>query len=54
MGIVGIQDEKPCPALLIKKICAESDLTSQVIKQVAHGQGFVDADVAAVVKLAGM
>jgi len=41
--IVGIQDEKPCSVLLVKKICAQGDLTSQVIKQVAHVQGFVDA-----------
>ena len=46
-----IQDEKPCPAFLVKKISAESDLTSQVIKQVAHVQLLVDADIAAVIKL---
>jgi hypothetical protein len=39
---------------LVKKICAQSDLASQVIKQVAHVQGFVDANVAAVVELPGV
>ena len=41
-------------AVLVKKICAEADLASQVVKQVAYVQGFVDADVAAVVKLVGV
>ena len=54
LGIVSIKDEKPRLALLVKKICAECDLTPQVIKQVAHIQWFVDADVAAVVKLVGV
>jgi hypothetical protein len=52
--IICIEDEKPGLAFLVKKICAESDLTSQVIKQVAHVQWFVDTDVAAVIKLVGV
>ena len=31
-------------SLLVKKRCAQGDFTSQVIKQVAHVQWFVDAD----------
>jgi hypothetical protein len=54
LGVVRIEDEETCPAVLVKKICAQGDLTSQVVKQVAHVQGFVDADVATVVKLAGV
>jgi hypothetical protein len=54
LRVVSIQDEKPCPTFLVKKICAESALTSQVGKQVVHVQWFVNADVAAVVKLAGV
>ena len=52
--VVRIQDEKPRLAVLVKKICAQGDLTSQVTKEVAHVQGVVDADVAAVVKLVGV
>jgi hypothetical protein len=52
--IICIEDEKPGLAFLVKKICAQGDLTSQVIKQVAHVQWFVDTDVTAVVKLVGM
>jgi hypothetical protein len=54
LGVIRIQDEIPRPALLVKKICAQRDLTSQVVKQVAHVQWFADADVAAVVKLPGV
>jgi hypothetical protein len=54
LRVVGIQDEEPGSALLVKKIYAQGDLTSQVIKQVAHVQRFVDTYVAAVVKLAGV
>jgi hypothetical protein len=54
LGVISIEDEEAGLALLVKKICAQGDLTSQVIKQVAHVQLLVDADVAAVVKLAGV
>jgi hypothetical protein len=54
LGVICIEDNETGSALLVKKICAQGDLASQVIKQVAHVQGFVDADVAAVVKLAGV
>jgi hypothetical protein len=54
LRVVSIEDEETGSASLVKKICAEGDLTSQVIKQVAHVQWFVDADVAAVVKLPGV
>jgi hypothetical protein len=54
LGVVSIEDEKPRSALLVKKICAQGDLTSQVIEQVAHVQWFVHADVAAIVKLTGV
>jgi hypothetical protein len=54
LDVISIQDEETGSAFLVKKICAQGDLTSQVIEQVAHVQGFVDADVAAVIKLAGV
>lgn len=54
LGVISIENEKPCPTFLVKKICAQSNLTSQVIKQVAHIQWFVDADVAAVIKPVGI
>jgi hypothetical protein len=43
-----------CLALLVKKICAQRDLTPQVGKQVTDVQLFVDADIAAIVKLVGV
>jgi len=52
--IVRIEDEKPGLALLVKKICAESDLTPEVGKQVAHVQLLVDADIGAIVQLLGV
>ena len=54
LGIVRIEDDETGSAFLVKKICAQGDLTSQVIKQAAHVQWFVRADVAAVVKLVGV
>jgi hypothetical protein len=54
LRVVSIQDEKPCPTFLVKKICAESALTSQVGKQVVHVQWFVDTDVASIIKLTGV
>jgi hypothetical protein len=50
----GVRYAIPGLALLVKKICAKSDLTAQVVKQVAHVQLFVHADIAAVIKLAGV
>ena len=52
--VVRIEEGETSSAFLVKKICAQGDLTSQVIKQVAHVQWFVDAVVAAVVKLVGV
>jgi hypothetical protein len=52
--IIRIQDEEASLAVLVKKICAESDLTPEVGKQVAYVQLLVDADVAPVVKLVGV
>jgi len=52
--IVRIQDDEAGLALLVKKICAQGDLASQVIKEVAHVQWLVHADVAAIIKLVGV
>jgi hypothetical protein len=54
LGVIRIKDDESGSALLVKEICAERDLTFQVVKQVAHVQWFVDTDVAAVVKLVGV
>jgi len=54
LGVVRVEDDETGSALLAKKISGQGNLTSQVIKQVAHVQWFVDADVAAVVKLVGV
>jgi hypothetical protein len=54
LGVVSIKDKEAGSVVLVKKICAQGNLTSQVIKQVTHVQWFVDADVAAVVKLSGV
>jgi hypothetical protein len=54
LSVIRIQDEVASLTLLVKKICAQDNLTSQVIKQVAHVQWFVDTDVASVVQLVGV
>ena len=54
LRVISIEDEETGSTFLVKKICAQGDLTPQVIKQVADVRWFVDADVAAVIKLAGV
>jgi hypothetical protein len=48
---VSSKDDETGPAFLVKKICAESDLASEVSKQVTDVQMLVNADVAAIIKL---
>ena len=54
LGVVGVEDEEMGLALFIQQICAQRDLAPQVGKQVVHVEGFVNADVAAVIKLVGV
>jgi hypothetical protein len=54
LGVVRIEDGETGSAFLVKKICAESDLTPQVGKQVAHVQWFVHTNIASIIKLAGV
>jgi hypothetical protein len=52
--VVRVQDDETGLALPVEKVGPQRDLTPQVGKQVAHVQGLVHADVAAVVNLAGV
>ena len=54
LGVISIEDDETGSAFLVKKICAQGYFTLQMGKQVAHVEGFVDADVAAVINLAGV
>jgi hypothetical protein len=54
LGVICNQDDEAGSAFLVKKICAQGDLTPQVIKQLTHVQWFVDADIASIIKLAGV
>jgi hypothetical protein len=43
LGAISIEDDETGSAFLVKRICAQRDLTPQMGKQVAYVQRFVDA-----------
>jgi hypothetical protein len=54
LGVIRVEDDETGSAVLVKKICAQGDLTPQMGKQVVHVEGFVDTDVASIIKLVGV